>query len=239
MANVKITDLAAATTPLTGTELFETVQSGVSKKVAATAIANTFNGTLAVANGGSGAATLTGYVKGNGTSAFTASATIPYNDIANRAYAIFYDDTDQTFTANVPTTVEYNVTGITQGITVANDGSGNPTRITFTAAGTYEINSRYQFDNADSSDHDASVWFRLNGTDILYSRSIVTVPKTADGGKICLSIAGILTVTAGQYVEAVVAVENANVKLDATAAISSPFTAPAIPSAILVAQRIA
>lgn len=34
-------------------------------------------GTLPVANGGTGAATLTGYVKANGTSAFTASATIP------------------------------------------------------------------------------------------------------------------------------------------------------------------
>ena len=38
-------------------------------------------GTLAVGNGGTGATTLTGYVKGNGTSAFTASATIPSSDI--------------------------------------------------------------------------------------------------------------------------------------------------------------
>jgi hypothetical protein len=38
-------------------------------------------GTLAVARGGTGAATLTGYLKGNGTSAFTGSATIPNTDI--------------------------------------------------------------------------------------------------------------------------------------------------------------
>jgi phage-related tail fiber protein len=36
---------------------------------------------LSVANGGTGATTLTGYVKGSGTSAFTASATIPNTDI--------------------------------------------------------------------------------------------------------------------------------------------------------------
>lgn len=43
----------------------------------------TWNGTtIAVANGGTGAATLTGYVKGNGTSAMTASATIPNTDIS-------------------------------------------------------------------------------------------------------------------------------------------------------------
>jgi hypothetical protein len=39
-------------------------------------------GTLIVAKGGSGATTLTGYLKGNGTAAFTASATIPNTDIS-------------------------------------------------------------------------------------------------------------------------------------------------------------
>jgi hypothetical protein len=38
-------------------------------------------GTVPVANGGTGAATLTGYVKGNGTSNMTASATIPNTDV--------------------------------------------------------------------------------------------------------------------------------------------------------------
>ena len=39
-------------------------------------------GTLGVVKGGSGATTLTGYLKGNGTAAFTASATIPNTDIS-------------------------------------------------------------------------------------------------------------------------------------------------------------
>ena len=38
-------------------------------------------GTVPVANGGTGVATLTGYVKGNGTSNMTASATIPSTDV--------------------------------------------------------------------------------------------------------------------------------------------------------------
>jgi len=239
MANKKITDLAAATTPLSGNELLEVVQSGSSAKATATSIANTFSSTLGVANGGTGATTLTGYVKGSGTSAMTAAATIPYNDLAGRAYAIFYDNADQTFVANTPLAAEYNVTGINQGISVANNGSGDPTRITFAAAGTYEINARFQFDNSDAADHDASVWFRLNGSDIDYSRSQITVPKATDGGKNCLTISGILTVTAAQYIEAVVAVETAAVRLDYTAPITSPYTAPATPSTIFVAQRIA
>jgi len=40
------------------------------------------SGTLLVARGGTGAATLTGYVKGNGTSAFTANATVPTTDLS-------------------------------------------------------------------------------------------------------------------------------------------------------------
>ena len=39
-------------------------------------------GTLPVANGGTGATTLTGYVKGDGTSALTASSTIPTSDLS-------------------------------------------------------------------------------------------------------------------------------------------------------------
>jgi len=43
---------------------------------------STWNGnTVAVSRGGTGAVTLTGYVKGNGTSAFTASSNIPSSDI--------------------------------------------------------------------------------------------------------------------------------------------------------------
>lgn len=42
----------------------------------------TLGGTLAPSNGGTGATTLTGYVKGNGTATMTASATIPTTDLS-------------------------------------------------------------------------------------------------------------------------------------------------------------
>ena len=45
--------------------------------------ATNVTGVVAVANGGSGANTLTGYLKGNGTSAFTAAAAIPVTDVTN------------------------------------------------------------------------------------------------------------------------------------------------------------
>lgn len=42
---------------------------------------NITSGTLSVSRGGTGAGTLTGYIKGNGTSAFTAAASIPWADL--------------------------------------------------------------------------------------------------------------------------------------------------------------
>jgi len=48
-----------------------------------TLTAGTWNGsTISVGYGGTGATTLTGYVKGNGVSAFTASATVPTSDLS-------------------------------------------------------------------------------------------------------------------------------------------------------------
>jgi hypothetical protein len=44
--------------------------------------ASGITGVLGVANGGSGASSLTGYLKGNGTSAFTAVASIPNTDVS-------------------------------------------------------------------------------------------------------------------------------------------------------------
>jgi hypothetical protein len=46
------------------------------------------SGTLPVANGGSGATTLTGFLKGNGTSAFTAQATIGNADLTNSSLTV-------------------------------------------------------------------------------------------------------------------------------------------------------
>jgi hypothetical protein len=50
--------------------------------ISITAPASSITGILGVANGGSGASTLTGYLKGNGTSAFTAVASIPNTDVS-------------------------------------------------------------------------------------------------------------------------------------------------------------
>lgn len=235
MANKKITDLTAAGA-LSGNELLELVQSGGSVKATATAIANTFSGTLAVAQGGTGATTLTGYVKGSGTSAMTASATIPYNDLAGRAYLSAYDTSDQTGSVSAGTAIKLNTTDLTSGISIANDGSGNPTRITYAAAGIYMIAPSLQFKNTDTTNRNATVWLRKNGSDISASATILNVPKAADGGVSYFQGVFYVQVTAGQYIEVMWLPDNIAVTLDYTAA---GAIAPSIPSAIVVSERIA
>lgn len=71
-------------------------------------------GTLPVANGGTGAATLTGYVKGTGTSAMTASAAIPVADVTGAAplASPTFTGTITTATADLLGSVRSNITTV-------------------------------------------------------------------------------------------------------------------------------
>jgi len=231
MANVKITALPVATVPLSGAELLEIVQSGVSSQVAASAIGNSSNSVRTVPTGGTGAATLTGYVKGNGTSAMTATATVPFNDMSGRAWINASSTLDQTGSTSTATALTMN-TGTT-GVGIAVNTS---TQITFTDAGTYQISHSTQFANSAAADHTATIWLRKNGTNIVNSASSIIVPKVGDGGAADHSTTWFETVTAGQYIEVMFFVSNVAVTAEATVA---GAIAPAIPSIVVSAQRIA
>jgi hypothetical protein len=205
MAGIKITQLPAATIPLAGTELFETVQGGSSSKVAASAIANT-------------------------------ATAIPYASLTGRAYLQAFSSVDQTGNIAAATAIRLETTDFGAGISIANDGGGQPTRITFAAAGTYMLAPSIQFANSSSNDHAATVWFRLNGTNIPNSATITSIPKVAEGGAQFFQIVIYEQVTAGQYIEIMWLPSNAAVTVEHTVA---GAIAPAIPSVILTSERIA
>jgi hypothetical protein len=195
---------------------------------------SSLTGDLPVADGGTGASTLTGYVKGNGTSAFTASATIPFADITGRKYGQFYSTEDQTPAANTPTALTFNnSSAFNTGVTVVSNS-----QITYDTAGVYSITVSVQFDNKDTTNHDAYIWFRKNGTDIADSNSITSVPKSADGGNALLQVSIIESFTATQYVEVVTMVVSATVDIEHVAAAVGPPAYPAVPSVILITDRI-
>lgn len=167
------------------------------------------------------------------------SGKVPFSTVTGRAYASFSDITDQTGNVSTPTAVKFGTTEVAgSGITMVTDGS-NLTRLTFAAAGTYMVAPNLQFTNSDVSDHDATVWLRLDGTDVARSATRVTVPKSTDGGSAFFQIVFYLTVTAGQYVQVMWLPENVAVTLDHVAAAAGPPAVPAIPSAVIVSERIA
>lgn len=235
----KISALPAAGA-LAGTEEVPIVQSAATVKATVAAIANAATSVRTVATGGTGAATLTGYVYGNGTSAMTASTTIPYANLAGRAYASYFSSTNQTGSTVAGTAVQFASTFVAgAGISVANDGGGNPTRITMAAAGTYLLSITLQGANSGGSDYDLTSWLQLDGTNIVASSQIDTIPKVSDGGRAHVAFTFMLTVTAGQYVNVLWLPENAAVTLVATAAVVGPPAYPSQASAMIQVQRIA
>lgn len=168
------------------------------------------------------------------------SGKVPFATITNRAYGSFSDVTDQTGNTTVPTAVKFGTNEVTgAGVSIANDGSSNPTRLTFTAAGTYMIAFSLQLTNSDNSGHTVLVWLRKDDVDIPRTATKVAVPKSSDGGSTVFNITHYEQVNAGSYIEVIWLPSNVAVSLEHTAASAGPPAVPAIPSAIIVAERIA
>ena len=196
---------------------------------------------LTVPNGGTGATTLTGYVYGNGTGAFTASTTIPFAQLSH-TYGAFSNTADQNLAAaNTAYTVVFNTTDLSSNISRASN------QFTISTAGTYNIQFSLQLVNTDSQAHFAEIWLALNGTDVTGTASKYDVPSShgsSDG--YLIAVANFLvTVTAGQYIELKIAanqVENGTtdgVYLEAYATQTTPYIRPSIPSSVITITQVA
>lgn len=121
MANVQIPNLPAVAA-LSGAELFEGVQAGTSVKIsldqviAAARIGTPATLPFSVSVGGTGVTTITGYIKGSGTTPFTGSATIPNTDITGLGTMSTQDASAVAITGG-------SITGITD-LAVADGGTG-------------------------------------------------------------------------------------------------------------------
>jgi hypothetical protein len=106
MADTKISALASGA-PAQGTDETVIARGAANYKLTVANIVGYLGAPVTVANGGTGAATLTGYVQGNGTSAMTASATVPGSDVSGN--------------------ITGNAANVTGTVAVANGGTGQTT----------------------------------------------------------------------------------------------------------------
>jgi hypothetical protein len=241
--NVSITGGAISGVTFTGTFSGMTLVEATTLATGAAAAGCNLSGNTLAADGTDTNIDVNITPKGTGevniTNVDILSGKVPFSTVTNRAYAAFSDITDQTGSTTVPAAVKFGTVEVAgAGITMVTDGT-NLTRLTFAAAGTYALTPNLQLTNTDGNDHDATIWFALNGTNIARSATRITVPKATDGGNAFFQISFYVTVTAGQYIQVMWLPENTAVTLDHTAAVTGPPAIPAVPSAIMSAERIA
>ena len=115
-------------------------------------------------------------------------------------YYLQYQDnlTQPLGAANVGQEVKFRTIDITNGISMVND-----TQITFAHTGIYNIQFSFQFQNADTKEHDVTVWLRKNGTDVPGSAGFVAVVSSHGGidGHNIVSWNYLLDVVGGDYYE--------------------------------------
>jgi len=150
--------------------------------------------------------------------------------VAYTQYGVFYDTTTQTL-AN--TTTAYPVAiGSTDGHNGVTITSGN--RITFVVAGVYGVQVEVQLANNGGTIADATIWFRLNGTDVPYSSIVRSVNTSHVGvdGHTTASMNRIFSANAGDYLQLYWHADSTAISITSIAAGALP-TLPAAPSVVV------
>lgn len=95
-------------------------------------------------------------------------------------YGSFADTTDQTTTANTATVMTFDTTDFANGVSIVTSG-GKASRFTVTNPGVYNFQWSGQFVNTDTQLHDASIWIRKNGSDVVGSTGFISIPNKHGG----------------------------------------------------------
>jgi len=143
-------------------------------------------------------------------------------------YGAFQSGVDQTATANTATIMTFNVTDYSNDVSMVSSS-----KITVVNSGVYNLQWSGQFENADTQLHDASVWIRVNGTDVVGSGSLISVPNKHGGvnGHTIAAWNYFVQLNAGDYVELWWSTDDTQVSLQYYAAGTSP-TRPTTASVI-------
>jgi hypothetical protein len=149
------------------------------------------------------------------------------------------DSTDQVATGNnTPTLVTWNTLDSGEGWTLNAPGTA-----TATYPGVYKITFRLQFANSANAIHDAVVWMRVNGTDVVNSTTTFSISaRKSAGNPAYLAVYSEITfeVEAGDEIALYWATDlagNPTVPTDGVYMLHDPvqtvpYARPAIPSAI-------
>jgi hypothetical protein len=151
-------------------------------------------------------------------------------------YGAFQDTTSQTAASiNTAYAVKFNTTDLSNGVTVVNDGSSNPTRVTLANTGIYNIQFSLQLEKTGGSGNMiADIWIRKNGVDVPSTTGKIVLTGSANASPVVAAWNYVLDLVAGDYVQLMWATTNTNVEIVAASA-TAPH--PSIPSSILTVTQ--
>lgn len=144
-------------------------------------------------------------------------------------YAAIQRSTNKTFTANTPAQITFDTNDFLSACT--NDGTDG---IRVQMPGIYNYQFSVQLRNSDTQIHSAWIWLRVNGVDVAGTGSKFDVINKHGGvdGFVIAACNFYVQLNSSDTVEMWAAVNNVAVTFDATAAQTSPFAMPAIPSVV-------
>ena len=162
---------------------------------------------------------------------------VPISAAANAdlmPYGAFQSLADQSVTANTATAMTLDTTDYSNGVYLSNSS-----RMNVRNAGLYNLQWSGQFQNTDTQEHDASVWLRKNGTDIVGSTGFVAVVSSHGGidGHAIVGWNYFLELAANDYIEIYWSSPSTAVSLQFYAAQTSP-TRPSTASVIATMNYI-
>ena len=148
-------------------------------------------------------------------------------------YGAFSDTTSQTPAAiNTPYPITMNTTDLVDGIYL-----GSPTsRIYCPKSSVYNFQFSLQLSSSNASLKTIAIWARINGADVANSATRITI-----SGSGTLQVAAwnfVLPLNAGQYFELVWATDDTTIALAYSAAQTSPYARPAVPSVIMTVTEV-
>jgi len=150
-------------------------------------------------------------------------------------YGAFESVVDQTITANTATAMTLDTTDYSNGVYLSNTA-----RMNVRNNGVYNLQWSGQFQNTDTQLNDVSVWLRKNGTDIVGSTGLISIPNSHGGvdGHIIAGWNYFLELVKDDYIEIYWSATNAAVSLQFYSAQTSP-SRPSTASVIATMNYVA
>lgn len=150
------------------------------------------------------------------------------------AFGSFYDINSHSTAGSTEEYMQFGLSQGANGVSIVNNGLGNPTQITVAQTGVYNIQFSAQLTKTGGTVADVNIYFKKNGVNVGASNTIVTL---ANNNHYIVAAWNIfIQLNAGQYAEIVWYTTNANVQLT-----SIPVAVPpvdTVPSVILTVNRI-